>query len=81
MAQAVEWYHQRLLTSPDAKAARDYLRSRGLSGDVARQFKLGWAPDEWDALSVDLGAPADMLRDCGLSFTNSRGRLQDSFRA
>ena len=81
MAQAVEWYHQRLLTAPDAKAARDYLRSRGLSGDVARQFKLGWAPDEWDALSVDLGAPADMLRDCGLSFTNSRGRLQDSFRA
>ncbi len=81
MAQAVEWYHQRLLTSPDAKAARDYLRSRNLSGDVARQFKLGWAPDAWDALSVELGAPAEMLRDCGLAFTNSRGRAQDSFRA
>ena len=26
-------------------------RSRGLSGDVARQFKLGWAPDDWDALA------------------------------
>ena len=81
MNRAVEWYHQRLLTSPDAKAARDYLRSRGLAGDVARQFRLGWAPDEWDALSVDLGASADMMRDCGLAFTNSRGRQQDSFRA
>lgn len=38
---AVEWYHQRLLTAPDARAARDYLRQRGLSGDVARQFRLG----------------------------------------
>jgi DNA primase len=81
MERAVEWYHQRLLASPDAKAARDYLRSRGLAGDVARQFGLGWAPDEWDALSVELGASADMMRDCGLAFTNSRGRQQDSFRA
>jgi DNA primase len=81
MERAVEWYHQRLLTSPDAKAARDYLRARRLSGDVARQFRLGWAPDEWDALSNALGVSADMMRDCGLAFTNSRGRQQDSFRA
>ena len=81
MERAVEWYHQRLLTAPDAKAARDYLRSRGLSGDVARQFRIGWAPDDWDALSKALGASAEMMRDCGLAFTNSRGRQQDSFRA
>lgn len=81
MERAVEWYHQRLLTSPDAKAARDYLRSRGLAGDVARRFRIGWAPDDWDALSGALGAPAEMMRDCGLAFTNSRGRQQDSFRA
>jgi len=81
MERAVEWYHQRLLTSPDAKAARDYLRSRGLAGDVARQFRIGWAPDDWDALSKALGASPDMMRDCGLAFTNSRGRQQDSFRA
>lgn len=81
MERAVEWYHQRLLTSPDAKEARDYLRARGLAGDVARQFKLGWAPDDWDALSKALGVSPDMMRDCGLAFTNSRGRQQDSFRA
>ncbi|MEP7203335.1 MAG: DNA primase [Ilumatobacteraceae bacterium] len=80
MGKAVEWYHQRLLTGDDARAARDYLRKRGLAGDIARQFKLGWAPDDWDAMSRDVGLPADALRDTGLAFTNKRNRLQDSFR-
>ena len=80
MGEAVEWYHQRLLTSDDARAARDYLRKRGLAGDIARQFKLGWAPDDWDALSRGVGLPGDALRDTGLAFTNKSGRLQDSFR-
>ena len=80
MGKAVEWYHQRLLTSDDGRAARDYLRKRGLAGDIARQFKLGWAPDDWDALSRDVGLPPDALRDTGLAFTNKSGRLQDSFR-
>ncbi|MFZ8997970.1 MAG: DNA primase [Ilumatobacteraceae bacterium] len=81
MHTAVDWYHERLLTGPDARAARDYLRSRGLAGDVARQFKLGWAPDEWDALARQAGIPTDLLRDNGLAFMNRRNKLQDSFRA
>ena len=84
MEAAVDWYHERLLTSPDAREARDYLRQRGLSGDVARRFRLGYAPDDWDLLSRhlrDRGVPADVLQDVGLSFTNKSGRLQDSFRA
>jgi DNA primase len=80
MEQAVDWYHQQLLSSPAARAARDYLRKRGLAGDVARQFRLGWAPDDWDQLSRSLKAPADVLRDTGLAFTNKANRLQDSFR-
>lgn len=81
MNDAVEWYHQRLLTSPDARAARDYLRRRNLHGDIARQFKLGWAPDDWDALSRELGQPADVLHDVGLAFRNRRNKMQDAFRA
>ncbi len=80
MRDAVEWYHQRLLTAPDARDARDYLRRRGLAGDVARTFKLGWAPDSWDALCTSLGAPSEVLRDVGLGFTNKAGRMQDAFR-
>jgi DNA primase len=51
MAAAVDWYHDRLLHAPDARPAREYLTSRGIGGDLARQFRLGWAPDDWDALS------------------------------
>ena len=81
MERAVDWYHARLLESPDARAAREYLRDRGLAGDVARSFRLGWAPDEWDALSSSLGATPAMLAEVGLGFVNKAGRLQDSFRA
>lgn len=81
MGQAVEWYHQRLLTDPGARAARDYLRSRGLAGEVARKFRIGWAPDDWDLLSRSSGIAPDLLRETGLAFENSRKRLQDAFRA
>jgi DNA primase len=80
MQAAVDWYHDRLLNSPDARPARDYLRSRGMAGDAARQFKLGWAPDEWDALAKGAGIDEAALRDNGLAFRNKRGNLQDAFR-
>jgi DNA primase len=80
MNQAVEWYHQRLLTSADARPARDYLRSRGLSGEVARQFKLGWAPDDWAVLARESGIDPKLLPDNGLAVRNRRNKLQDAFR-
>ena len=81
MEQAVDWYHERLLKGEDARAARDYLRARGLAGDVAREFKLGWAPDDWDQLCKSLKVERDLLVECGLGFVNKRGNMQDSFRA
>ncbi|MSW21249.1 MAG: DNA primase [Actinobacteria bacterium] len=81
MEQVVEWYHQRLLTAPDAREARDYLRSRGLTGEVARQFRIGWAPDDWDQLSRDVKLPDEVLTTLGLAFNNRRNKLQDAFRA
>ena len=81
MEKAVEWYHQRLLTGRDAAPARSYLRSRGYDGDVVRAYRLGWAPDDWDALSKALHLPTDVLHDCGLGRINKIGRQQDEFRA
>jgi DNA primase len=80
MQTAVAWYHQRLLDDPAARPARDYLRSRGLHGDVARQFQLGWAPEEWDALCRESGVPGALLTATGLAFRNRRNSLQDAFR-
>ncbi len=80
MQQAVEWYHQRLLTAEDAAQARAYLRSRGYDGEVVRTFKLGWAPQDWDALCRALRLPTEVLTEAGLGFVNRRNRQQDVFR-
>ena len=82
MEKAVDFYHEQLLSGSASGAARRYLReARGYDGEVVRRFKIGWAPDDWDALSRALGLPDDVLRDTGLGFVNSRGRRQDAFRA
>src|SRR3954451_11829482 len=81
MKKAVDWYHERLLSGDDAAPARSYLRSRGYDGDVVRQFQLGWAPDDWDALARSLKVSEDVLRDTGLGFVNRRQRQHDSLRA
>ena len=79
--KAVDFYHQRLLEDPAARPARDYLRSRGYAGEVARQFQIGWAPDDWSLLSRALGLSDDDLRATGLGGINKRGGQYDFFRA
>ncbi|MGH9247039.1 MAG: DNA primase [Acidimicrobiales bacterium] len=80
MEKAVEWYHQRLLTSPDAGPARSYLRSRGLVGDTVRAYRIGWAPDAWDGLARSLRLSDDVWRDTGLGYLNRSHRQTDAFR-
>lgn len=78
--QAVDWYHDRLLSGDDAAPARKYLRSRGLSGDEVRAYQLGWAPEGWDTLAKALKLPDDVLVDSGLGFLNRNNRQTDAFR-
>lgn len=83
MATAIDFYHRRLLESPDAKGARGYLRSRGFDGDAARRFDLGWAPDGFDVLSrhlQDRKLSRSDITDAGLAFVNRANKLQDQFR-
>lgn len=80
MARAEDWYHDRLLSAPDAAAARKYLRDRGFDGDEVREWKLGWAPDSWDTMTKALGLSRKDLADTGLGFINRRNRAQDFFR-
>jgi len=84
MAAAVAVYHRILLDDPGAGVARKYLRSRGIDGDVARAFSIGWSPDRYDTLSLQLQqqkfARQDLV-DAGLSFVNRVNKLQDFFRS
>ena len=78
--KAVDWYHERLLSAPDAAPARKYLRERGLTGDEVRAFRIGWAPDAWDTMVKALKLPNDIIKDSGLGFLNRGGRQTDGFR-
>jgi DNA primase len=80
MARAVDWYHARLLSGGDAGRARGYLRSRGIDGEVVRQFRIGWAPDAWDELARDLRLPDAVWQSSGLGFLNRHNRQTDAFR-
>ena len=81
MVAAVDWYHDRLLTAPDAGAARRYLRDRGFDGAMVRRYRIGWAPDDWDQLVRALKFAPKTLRDAGLGRESKRGGTNDFFRA
>ncbi|MBI3268528.1 MAG: DNA primase [Planctomycetes bacterium] len=49
---AADFYHRSYLDSPGAAEVRDYVTRRGISAGSAAQFKLGYAPNAWDALLV-----------------------------
>jgi DNA primase len=80
LADAVAWYHDRLLTHPDAEPARTYLTGRGVTADQIAAYQLGWAPPGWDTLARALDLPADVFTDAGLGRAARAGRMVDAFR-
>ncbi|MFV0455080.1 MAG: DNA primase [Pseudomonas sp.] len=81
---AAEYYRQSLKSHPARKAAVEYLKNRGLSGVIARDFGLGFAPPGWDNLMKHLGGDAlqhKAMLDAGLLIENAEtGRSYDRFR-
>ncbi len=82
MSAAEGFYKAQLKTSPQAI---DYLKGRGLTGQIAAEFKLGFAPDAWDGLLEALAGgvrplPSKVLLEAGLIGRNERGREYDRFR-
>ncbi len=80
MAKAAQYYRQQLRQSQDAIA---YLKNRGLTGEIARDFSLGYAPKGWDNLIKKLGTDSDMrnrLLKTGLIKQNESGHRYDRFR-
>src|SRR5678809_1559271 len=48
-AEAAEWFHENLIKKEIGEPARKYLKQRGITGEMAKRWQLGYAPDEWDA--------------------------------
>jgi DNA primase len=80
--KAIEVYHTRLKTAPDAGPARAYLRARGYDVDVIDRWKMGFAGTDWDTLTKELragGVEERALSDAGLSRKGRQG-FYDFFR-
>ncbi|WP_144939653.1 DNA primase [Pseudomonas alabamensis] len=81
---AAEFYRQALRSHPTRKSAVDYLKGRGLSGEIARDFGLGFAPPGWDNLGKHLGSDSlqqKAMIDAGLLIENAdSGKRYDRFR-
>lgn len=78
LATAARFYREQLRHSP---AAIDYLKRRGLTGEIAARFGIGYAPDDWQGLQKAFPAyDAPSLLDAGLVIENEAGRRYDRFR-
>ncbi len=82
LEEAARHFARQLRQHPDAPRAVDYLRGRGVSGEVAARFGLGFAPPGWDGLLLALGrddAAVQRLREAGL-ITEQDGKRYDRLR-
>ena len=43
------WFHENLIRKEFGEPARKYLKKRGITAEIAKRWRLGYAPDEWDA--------------------------------
>jgi DNA primase len=83
LERAASFYSAYLFDSTEARAAREYLASRGLSEEILREFRVGYAPSAWDRMLVGAqkgGFRENELRDAGLAQLGREGRLYDRFR-
>ena len=78
MSRAAKFYKDQLKASPHAI---DYLKGRGLTGEIAARFGLGYAPDGWQGLAAVFPDYSDKaLVECGLVIEGDAGKRYDRFR-
>ena len=78
LEKAAKLYRLALREHPEAIG---YLKQRGLDGETAARFGIGFAPPGWDYLKARLDADSDKKVAAGLVTQNDAGRTYDRFRA
>ena len=78
MQTATRYYREQLKQS---QRAIDYLKQRGLSGEIAAKFGIGFAPDSWQNLAAAFpDYQSDTLSETGLVIAGDDGKRYDRFR-
>ena len=79
---AARFYYDRL-SAPEGEGARAYIRRRGISGKMVKNFGLGAAPDAWESLRpamLEKGYTDRELFEAGLTKKGKNGGFYDAFR-
>ncbi|MEZ9057163.1 DNA primase [Vibrio pelagius] len=77
-----QFYRSQLKLS-SSKPAIEYLKNRGLSGEIVQKFGIGYVADEWDLVRKNFGQQKeaqDMLVTGGMLIENDKGNRYDRFR-
>jgi DNA primase len=77
LGEVAHWYAEQLRHHPEARRAVDYLKGRGVSGEMAKAFLLGYAPPGWNNLGAALGQGTERIQrltELGLLVPRTEGK-------
>jgi len=83
LTKAAQFYRKQLRTHPDARRAIDYLKQRGLSGEIVADFCIGFAPPGFHQLMDQSSGDAEALKRLlvtGMITESDTGKRYDRFR-
>ncbi len=83
MHMVAKFYRHQLRDHATSEQAKAYLRQRGLSPQIAKEFVIGYAPDGWDTLIKGLQADQRLqaqLTEVGMLVHKENGKIYDRFR-
>jgi len=84
LEKVADYYQQQLKSHPERPRAIDYLKGRGLTGEIVRDFDIGYAPPGWDNVLKALATTAEerqLLIDGGMLVEKEQeNKLYDRFR-
>jgi len=81
--KAQQWFQQQLRQHALAPEVIQYLKARGLSGQIAAEFGIGFAPEQWDGILIHLGQRQQnqkLLAQAVLLIEKDEGGYYDRFR-
>ncbi len=82
MMQISQFYQQQLISASDKDQAVDYLKGRGLTGSIVKDFSIGYISDTWDGMMKKFATTANnqQLIDLGMAIEGNNKRAYDRFR-
>ncbi len=83
LEQIAKFYLQNLKTHDDSKQVIEYLKNRGLTGEIVKKFSIGYSADSWDGMMSMFGKStqaSSQLVDLGMAIQGDKNRPYDRFR-